>query len=148
MKKILAIIMVCVCSANVSIAQNKYPHMRKMPRFEMLDSATRSNLMKERESWAKQVKNNEKKWKKHMAWGGFSHRWDGKRPQFKFDFVPQEQLPEFIGGEEALMNWISSRQAEWPQGEGKVYTADCFQGASIEIFRSKQSNQSKQSIQE
>lgn len=38
MKKILAIIMVCVCSANVSIAQNKFPRMRKMPRFEMLDS--------------------------------------------------------------------------------------------------------------
>ena len=146
MKKILAIIMVCVCSANVSIAQNKYPHMRKIPRFERLDSATRSNLMKERESWAKQVKNNEKKWKKHMAWGGFSHRWDGKRPQFKFDFVPQEQLPEFIGGEEALMNWISDNityplSADVNSIEGKVVvTFDVNADGSIGNVKVKESS--------
>lgn len=103
MKKILAIILVSVCAINVSFAQNHRPRPKMRPHFEMVDSARRAQFLKAREAWGKQVRANEKKWQKHMAWGAPHF---GRMPH-RFFFEPQEQLPEFVGGEEALKTWLA-----------------------------------------
>ncbi|MBO4658563.1 MAG: energy transducer TonB [Prevotella sp.] len=124
MKKILAIILVSVCTVSVSFAQNKHPRAKMMPRFEMLDSASKANFLKARASWGKRVKDNEKRWQKHMAWGaprmGF-----GKMTFRGFKFEPQEQMPEFVGGEDALKDWLYENitypiAADEISAEGKV----------------------------
>ncbi|MBR5084082.1 MAG: energy transducer TonB [Prevotella sp.] len=132
MKKLLAIVMVCVCSANVSIAQSQNENQsdRFQPRFHMLDSASRSNMMKARHnSWGKSKKENEKKWKKHVAMWQHPHMGFGRMPQHFpqhfFQFQKEEQLPEFVGGEEALMDWIEDNitypiMASSNSTEGKV----------------------------
>ena len=81
MKKLLAIIIVCMCSINVSIAQNQNgkQNKRHQPRFLMLDSTSRSNTMKDRRnSWEKFKHENEKKWKKHIATWHHPHMGFGK----------------------------------------------------------------------
>lgn len=125
MKKFLAIVMISVCAVNVSFAQNKHPRVKMMPRFEMLDSASRDKMMKAREAWGKKVRENEKKWRKQMAWGNFGQRGFGRMPFHGFSFEPQEQLPQFIGGEEALTDWITDNitypiAADAKSIEGKV----------------------------
>ena len=104
MKKILAIILVSVCAINVSFAQNHRPRPKMRPHFEMVDSARRAQFLKAREAWGKQVRANEKKWQKHMAWGAPHF---GRMPH-RFLFEPQEQLPEFVGGEEAVKTWLAN----------------------------------------
>ena len=128
MKKLLAIVIVCVCSVNVSIAQNPNENKseRFQPRFHLLDSASRSNMMKARhDAWEKSKKENEKRWKKHVAMWHHPHWGFGRMPHHNLLIQKEEQLPEFVGGEEALMNWIEENitypvLAEVTGVEGKV----------------------------
>ena len=128
MKKLLAIVMVCVCSVNVSIAQNQSEkqNVRHHPHFHMLDSASRSNMMKARhDSWEKFKSDNEKKWKKHVTMGHHPHMGFGRMRHIALPIQKEEQLPEFVGGEEALMNWIEDNitypmMASSNSTEGKV----------------------------
>lgn len=126
MKKLLAIVIVCVLSANVAIAQNNHRRMMMRPHFETLDSAAKSHFMKmQKDFWEKQMKKNDKKWKKQTAQGfgfGFGNPWMNRHG---FKIQPQEQTAQFVGGEEALMNWIEENitypvLAEVTGIEGKV----------------------------
>ena len=128
MKKLLAIVMMCVCTANVSFAQNQSqkPAPRHHPHFHALDSATWNNMMKTRhDSWEKSKKENEKKWKKHVTMWQHPHMGFGRMPHHAFLIQKEEQLPEFVGGEEALMSWIEDNitypiMASLNSTEGKV----------------------------
>lgn len=126
MKKLLAIVIVCVLSANVAIAQNNHRRMMMRPHFENLDSAAKSHFMKmQKDFWEKQMKKNDKKWQKQTAQGfrfGFGNPWMNRHG---FKIQPQEQTAQFVGGEEALMNWIEENitypvLAEVTGIEGKV----------------------------
>lgn len=129
MKKLFAMLVVCVFTASVSTAQVN--HQREMPRpyFERLDSAGRSQVLKARqEAWKKMVKKNDKKWQKHMAMmpGHGMAPWQWRSQGFKKQ--PQEIMPKFIGGEEALKSWIEENisypvMAENNGVEGKVVVA-------------------------
>ena len=67
MKKLLAIFIMCVCVANVTIAQNNHRRMMMKHHFENLDSASRSNWFKaQRDFWKKQMTQEEKKWKNKL----------------------------------------------------------------------------------
>ena len=62
MKKLLAIAIMCVLTANVAIAQNNHRRMMMRPHFENLDSAAKSHFMKmQKDFWEKQMKKNDKK---------------------------------------------------------------------------------------
>jgi TonB family protein len=146
MKKLLAIAIMCVLTANVAIAQNNHRRMMMRPHFETLDSATKSNLMKmQKDFWEKQMKKNDKKWKKQSAFG-FRPRM-GNRMMFHhgFKFEPQEQTAQFIGGEEALNNWIEENitypmLADVNDIEGKVVvTFDVNSDGSISNVQVKNS---------
>ena len=106
MKKIFALFVVCVFSASIAVAQVNNNHRTAARHyFERLDSTSRSKLMKQhKEFWKKQMKDNDKKWKKHMAMS--PRQW--KAPWQNADkgllLHPQEQMPIFIGGKEALMS--------------------------------------------
>lgn len=148
MKKLLAIIMVCVCSVSVSFAQNQSekPMPRFQPRFHMLDSASRSNMMKARhESWEKFKSENEKKWKKHVAMGHHPHFGFGKMPRHNLLIQKEEILPEFVGGKEALMDWIEDNityptMASTNSTEGKVVvTFDVNEDGTIGNVKVKES---------
>ena len=148
MKKLLAIMMVCVCSVNVSIAQNQNENQntRHQPRFHMLDSASRSNMMKARhESWGKFKSENEKKWKKHVAMWPHPHMGFGRMPHHNILIQKEEQLPEFVGGEEALMDWIVDNitypiMASTNSTEGKVVvTFDVNEDGTIGNVKVKES---------
>ena len=126
MKKLLAIAIMCVLTANVAIAQNNHRRMMMRPHFETLDSAAKSHFMKmQKDFWEKQMKKNDKKWKKQTAWGfrpGFGNPWMNRHG---FKIQPQEQEAQFVGGEEALMSWIEENitypvLAEVTGVEGKV----------------------------
>lgn len=106
MKKLLAIVIVCVLSANVAIAQNNQRRVMR-PHHETLDSAAKSHFMKaQKDFWEKQMKKNDKKWRKQTAQGFRPGM--GRHPMLLhgFKFEPQEQEAQFIGGEEALATWI------------------------------------------
>ena len=146
MKKLLAFIIMCVLTANVAIAQNNHRRMMMRPHFETLDSATKSNLMKmQKDFWEKQMKKNDKKWKKQSAFG-FRPRM-GNRMMFHhgFKFEPQEQTAQFIGGEEALNNWIEENityptMASSNSTEGKVVvTFDVNEDGTIGNVKVKES---------
>ena len=146
MKKLLAIIIVCVCSASVSMAQDNGQKQKMHPRFELLDSASRSQMMKDRHDWwQKQKKENEKKWKKHVAFWHHPHHRHGNMARHNFALHKQEKLPEFIGGKEALMSWIKENitypiQADVKSIEGKVVvTFDVNRDGSIGNVKVKES---------
>lgn len=106
MKKLLAILIMCVLTANVAIAQNNHRRMMMRPHFENLDSASRSQIMKmQKDFWEKQMKSNDRKWKKQTAF-----RFPGMRNRMMsrhgFKIQPQEETASFVGGNEALNNWI------------------------------------------
>ncbi len=126
MKKLLAIAIACVLTANVATAQNPHHRMMMRPHFETLDSAAKSHLMKmHKDFWEKQMKKNDKKWKKQSAQGfrpGWGSHWMSRHG---FKFEPQEQTAQFMGGEEALTDWIEKNitypiLAEVNGIEGKV----------------------------
>ena len=148
MKKLLAIIMVCVCSVNVSIAQNQSgkPATRHQPRYHTLDSASRSNMMKARhDAWEKFKNDNEKKWKKHVAMWHHPHMGFGRMSHHVILIEKEEQLPEFVGGEEALMSWIEENityptMASTNSTEGKVVvTFDVNEDGTIGNVKVKES---------
>ncbi len=148
MKKLLAIVIVCVCSVNVSIAQNPNENKseRFQPRFHLLDSASRSNMMKARhDAWEKSKKENEKRWKKHVAMWHHPHWGFGRMPHHNLLIQKEEQLPEFVGGEEALMNWIEDNityptMASSNSTEGKVVvTFDVNEDGTIGNVKVKES---------
>ena len=66
-RKFFAIAMICACTANASYAEAKQPKSKVRPRTEILDAASKSTPAKGNKSWEKQKKENEKKWRKHMA---------------------------------------------------------------------------------
>ena len=110
MKKIFALIIVSVFSASIAVAQVNNHRTAVRPHFERLDSATRSKWMKShKEFWMKQVKENDKKWKTHMAKGPRQWKAPWQNSDKGFLLHPQEQMPVFIGGKEALMSWCSLR---------------------------------------
>lgn len=107
MKKLLAIVIACVLSVNVVIAQNNQRKVTMRPHHVNLDSAAKSHFMKaQKDYWEKQMKKNDKKWKKQTAQGFRPGM--GRRMMFfqGFKFELQEQAAQFVGGEEALANWI------------------------------------------
>lgn len=108
MKKLLAIVIMCALSANVSFAQNNIQRgMRMRPNFEHLDSAALNHMMQaHKDYWEKRKKENEKRWRKHMAWG-YGHRMNHWFMNgYTFIGQPQEEMPQFEGGDEALASWI------------------------------------------
>ena len=129
MKKLFAMIVACVFTASISTAQVNHQVGKPRPNFERLDSASRSQMMKARqEAWKKIMKDNDKKWQKHMA----AMPRNGKNPwQWKpqgFRLQPQEMMPKFIGGDEALKSWIAENisypvSAAFSGIEGKVVVA-------------------------
>lgn len=107
MKKLLAIMMMCLCVANVSIAQNSHRRMMMRHHFENLDSAAKSHLLKtQKDFWEKQMKKNDKKWKKQTAYLFHLGMRRHQMPHHGFYFEPQEETAQFVGGNEALTNWI------------------------------------------
>ena len=145
MKKLLAFVIVCVLSVNVVNAQdNKFHRGMMRPHFENLDSATRAKVMDaRRDFWEKQMKKNEKRWKKQMASGNMGG-WSWTRRGFVMQ--PQEQMPQFVGGEEALLDWIQENitypvLAEEASIEGKVVVAfDVNNDGSIGNVQVKESD--------
>lgn len=129
MKKIFALIIVSVFSASIAVAQVNNHRSLNRPHFERLDSATRSKLMKShKEFWMKQVKENDKKWKTHMAKGPRQWKAPWQNSDKGFLLHPQEQMPMFIGGKEALMSWLEENvtypvSANLTGVEGKVLVA-------------------------
>ena len=129
MKKIFALIIVSVFSASIAVAQVNNHRTAVRPHFERLDSATRSKLMKShKEFWMKQVKENDKKWKTHMAKGPRQWKAPWQHSDKGFLLHPQEQMPVFIGGKEALMSWLEENvtypvSANLTGIEGKVLVA-------------------------
>ena len=118
MKKLFAMIVACVFTASISTAQVNHQVGKPRPNFERLDSASRSQMMKD----------NDKKWQKHMA----AMPRNGKNPwQWKpqgLRLQPQEMMPKFIGGDEALKSWIAENisypvSAAFSGIEGKVVVA-------------------------
>ena len=67
MRKFFAIAIVCVFTANASFTQAEQPKAEMLPRSETLYSANQSKPTKANKSWEKQKKENEKKWRKHLA---------------------------------------------------------------------------------
>lgn len=126
MKKLFAILIMCMCVANVTIAQNNPRRMMMRHHFEKLDSASRSNIFKaQKDFWEKQMNKNEKKWRKQTA--QFFHPGMGNRMMARhgFKFGPQEQKAQFLGGQEALNSWIEENitfpmLADINETEGKV----------------------------
>jgi TonB family protein len=122
MKKLLAILIMCVCVANVTIAQNNHRRMMMKHHFENLDSASRSNWFKaQRDFWKKQMTQEEKKWKKQIA----QNQPGTGSPMMAFQGFPKEQRAQFIGGKEALNNWIAENitfpmLADENENEGRV----------------------------
>lgn len=129
MKKLFAMIVACVFTASISTAQVNHQVVKPRPNFERLDSASRSQMMKARqEAWKKMVKDNDKKWQKHMAAmpGNGKNPWQWKPQGFRLH--PQEMMPKFIGGDEALKSWIAENisypvSAAFSGIEGKVVVA-------------------------
>lgn len=125
MKKFFAIILVSVLAVNMTFAQNRHHRIPMKPRFEMLDSATKANFMKTRAEWEKKMKENNRKWKKQMAWTAPRQTRYEWMLRHGFNLEPQEQMPEFVGGKDALMSWIEDNitypiSAEVNSIEGKV----------------------------
>ena len=129
MKKIFALIIVSVFSASIAVAQVNNHRSVNRPHFERLDSATRSKLMKShKEFWMKKVKENDKKWMAHMAKGMRQGKTSWQKAIQGFVLHPQEQMPMFIGGKEALMSWLEENvtypvSADLTGVEGKVLVA-------------------------
>ena len=130
MKKIFALLVVCVFSASIAVAQVNNNHRTAARHyFERLDSVSRSKLMKQhREFWKKQMKDNDKKWKKHVAMSPRQWKAPWQNADKGFLLHPQEQMPIFIGGKEALMSWIEENvtypvSADLTGVEGKVLVA-------------------------
>ena len=128
MKKIFAMIIVSVFSASIAVAQVNNHRQANRPHFERLDSATRSKLMKQhKDFWMKKMKENDKKWKTQTAMGQGKNSWQQRATQW-FLQHPQEQMPMFIGGKEALMSWLEENvtypvSASLTGVEGKVLVA-------------------------
>ena len=126
MKKLLAILIMCVLTANVAIAQNNQRRIMMRPHFEKLDSTAKNHLMKaQKDFWEKQMKKNDKKWKKQMAVRFRPGMGNRMMSRHGFKFEPQEQVAQFMGGEEALTNWIEENityplLADLNDIEGKV----------------------------
>jgi TonB family protein len=126
MKKLLALVIVCVLSANVAIAQNNHHRFMMRPHFEYRDSAARSHLMKaQKDFWEKQMKKNDRKWKKQIAHGFFPGMRFHKMSTQSNNLPPQEEMAQFVGGSDALANWIEENityplQADVSNIEGKV----------------------------
>ena len=96
-----------VLTVNVTVAQNHHRRPMMNPHFEKLDSARRSYFAKfSKESWEKKMKDNEKRWGKHMAWGNHPMRGNFQRNWPEFKIQPQELTAQFVGGQEALLSWI------------------------------------------
>ena len=126
MKKLLAIAIMCVLTANVAIAQNNHRRMMMRPHFENLDSAAKSHIMKsQKDFWEKQMKKNDRKWKKQIAHGFFPGMRFHKMSTQSNNLPPQEEMAQFVGGSDALANWIEENityplQADVSNIEGKV----------------------------
>ena len=129
MKKFFALIIVSVFTASIAVAQVNNHRTAVRPHFERLDSASRSKLMKSRkEFWMKQMKENGKKWENHMAMGMRQGKSPWQAASQGFLLHPQEQMPVFIGGKEALMSWLEENvtypvSANLTGVEGKVLVA-------------------------
>lgn len=128
MKKLFALLVVSVFAANIAVAQvnNHKPTFR--PNFERLDSVSRSKLMKSHKEFWEKMKDNDKKWKKHMAMGPRHGKPSWEKARQHFSEHPQEHMAEFIGGKEALMDWIEENitypiSADLTGVEGKVMAA-------------------------
>ncbi len=67
MRKFIAITLICMCAASVSIVQDKQPKPKAQPCTEKVVAANKGKSTKDHKSWEKQVKENEKKWRKHIA---------------------------------------------------------------------------------
>ena len=76
MKKIITILTIIVLTAVISLAQDDcQKRMMIKPHCESLvsDNGSKKKEMSQRPSWEKRKKENEKKWKKHLAWECQSH---------------------------------------------------------------------------
>ena len=67
MKKFFAIAIICVFTANVTFTQPQQPQAKMKPCSEKLYSADKDKPTKGNKTWEKQKKENEKKWRKHLA---------------------------------------------------------------------------------
>ena len=128
MKKLFALFIVSILTANIAVAQVNNRKADVRPYFERLDSVSRSKLQKAHKEFWEKMKDNDKKWKKHVAMGPRHGKpsWENAR-QF-FAEHPQEKMPEFVGGKEALMDWIEENitypiTADLTGVEGKVMAA-------------------------
>ena len=128
MKKLFALFVVSIFTANIAMAQvnNHKPGYR--PYFERLDSVSRSKVMKARKEFWDKMKENDKKYKKHVAMGPRHGRPTWEQARQHFSEHPQEHMAEFIGGNEALMDWIEENitypiTADLTGVEGKVMAA-------------------------
>lgn len=128
MKKIFALLVACVFSATFAVAQVNNHKAVVRHYFHRLDSATRSQLKSHKEFWERQMKQNDKKWKKHVAMGMRRGTAPWQKSSQGFKLEPQEQMPTFIGGKDALMSWIEENvtyplMADVNGVEGKVLVA-------------------------
>ena len=128
MKKLIATIILCVLTATTTIAQTPQRWEKMRNHFERLDSATQSHILKKhKDFWEKQLRKNDKKWRKQMA-----HMWG-------------ERSAQFVGGEKALVSWIENNityplQADINDIEGKVVvTFDVNTDGTISNLQVKES---------
>ncbi len=146
MKKLLAIVIVCVLSANVAIAQNNQRRKMTRPHVDNLDSAAKSHIMKsQKDFWEKQMKKNDRKWKKQTAHQFHPGRFGRMMHRHGLMLQPQEQAAQFKGGVEALANWIEENitypmLADVNDIEGKVVVSfDVNDDGSISNVQVEQS---------
>ena len=127
MKKLFAIVIMCALSANVVFAQNNSQKgMRMRHNFEHLDSTALNHMMQaHKDYWEKRKKEDEKRWRKHMAWG-YGHRMNHWfMPNMPLLGQPQEEVAQFDGGEEALISWIE---------ENITYPSLAYEGKVVVTF--------------
>lgn len=128
MKKLFALLVVSVFAANIAVAQVNNHKAGYRPHFERLDSDSRSELMKSQKEFWKTMKENEKKWKKHTAMSSRYGKPSWEKARQFFSEHPQEHMAEFVGGKEALTEWIEENitypiSADLTGVEGKVIAA-------------------------
>lgn len=137
----------CVLSVNIGFAQNCHQNESMMkPHFQFPDSAFKGEWMNmdHKAFWEKRMKENEKRWKGHMPWGGprFMGHWPNRHG---FAIQPQEETAQFIGGTDALSEWITDNitypiMADANAIEGKVVvTFDVNVDGSIGNIKVKES---------